>query len=671
MTRSPAPAAARPVDRLSERLSLIGDARSLALCEAALRRLGVSAARRLRPDQASSLGPEDSVIVTGEVEGTGELIAGLANAGTRTLCTPALAALAATQRPDAFVKGSSVACASRLSFTPAVRRALAAIGEVREFEARLCLAPVRADAAFWTREAQRGGFLADPGAEILDLLQHVLGGLQIESYSDDGLGGVEAEALVRLSGPRGGRGCLLLSRLRPLGAVLSLQGTEGRAEVDLTAARAGRTARFKGPEVAAEAARIGAWLRGDLAPSGLFQAVAAARTLRTQLVQPWEARTRAAGSGPLAGRRVLVVGATGFIGSRLVEVLAAEGAVVTAAARNLARAARIARLPVRLIELDLADPRQAAEAVKGQEIVFSLAHDLHRSGARNVETYQTLADAAAKAGVRRFVHTSSIAAYDDWPRGDLSEESPRDVAAYEYKDTKRAIERDLARRAAAGQFTAAVLQPTIVYGPFSRLWTDRYAEWLTHGDIVLPAEGRGLCNGVYIDDLVDALIRAAGAGTAGAEAYIVSGPRPFAWRELLEAYAQGLPGKIVGEPVGRPEAPSSSSVSPIGKALAALLSLQRKSPFRDAIAFLRAQLGEQRLAAIRRRLERRAGSVLRPGDHEPDLFCAQGVCSIEKARAELGYAPRFDLPEALAPTLAYIEWRYGRAESTMRSSEIA
>jgi len=84
------------------------------------------------------------------------------------------------------------------------------------------------------------------------------------------------------------------------------------------------------------------------------------------------------------------------------------------------------------------------------------------------------------------------------------------------------------------------VQPTIVYGPFSKPWTNAPAENLIYGTVILPDRGEGLCNAVYIDDLVDGMMQAATHPGAIGERFIMSGPEPVTWGDFFEAFAAAL-----------------------------------------------------------------------------------------------------------------------------------
>ena len=362
------------------------------------------------------------------------------------------------------------------------------------------------------------------------------------------------------------------------------------------------------------------------------------------------------------GRKVAITGASGFLGARLTGKLIRQGAEVTVAARSRKSGDRLAGLGAKVLVGDLRDPAAAGALAAGADILFNLAHDIRGSREANWRVAQNVAEGCAAEKVRRLVHASSIAVYDEWPGGTLDEDSPSDGPGSDYKTVKRAIERDLLQRAAAGAFDVVILQPTIVYGPHSSLWTDLLVERLRLGSIALPDSGRGLCSGVYVDDVADAFVASAAKARQGGQTFIVSGPRPFSWGELLQGYAEAAGGRVIWDPqpVARTErAPRMGLRRLIGDPMA----IAALPPFRPAIGFVRARLGQDRLDALRMRVLETIGRVhdftYRPAVQDPALFTSSGTCSVGRLSAEIG-PPRIDLAEGMRLTQAYICWRYPR-----------
>jgi len=223
--------------------------------------------------------------------------------------------------------------------------------------------------------------------------------------------------------------------------------------------------------------------------------------------------SRAETDGALAGSRVLVTGATGFIGGRLVERLVLEhGAEVRALVRNLAGAARLARFPsgsVTVLRGDVTNPADLERAADGCDLVFHCAYGTsgsqkHRSRVNTEGTRRVLA-AAQAAGARRIVHLSTLMVYGATADGDLDETAPRQPFGNPYSDSKLEAERIVL----SSGLPVAVLQPTAVYGPYGGVWTETVLKALKAGRQILINGGDGLANPVYVDDLVSAMLLAA------------------------------------------------------------------------------------------------------------------------------------------------------------------
>jgi nucleoside-diphosphate-sugar epimerase len=214
--------------------------------------------------------------------------------------------------------------------------------------------------------------------------------------------------------------------------------------------------------------------------------------------------------------KALVTGATGFVGSHLAEALQSRGHEVTALVRSPAKASALGPLGVRVLSGALDDPGSLARAVEGQDVVFHVAGLV---AAKDEETFlrvnrdgtASLAAAAARARVGRFVYVSSMAAGGPAHKGRplTGTEPPRPVTAY--GRSKLAGEKAVME----GPLPWVILRPPTVYGPRDRevLKVFRMVRW---GLAPVFGDGSQELSAVHGADLAEALVAAATAtGTTG------------------------------------------------------------------------------------------------------------------------------------------------------------
>lgn len=230
---------------------------------------------------------------------------------------------------------------------------------------------------------------------------------------------------------------------------------------------------------------------------------------------------------------VLVTGAGGFVGSRVVAALEAAGLPVVAGHRRLppgpsAPAHRA---------LDVLDPKSLAVAMPGVETVVHTAV----GGARDTRvivdgTRNTLA-AARAAGVRRFIHLSSVAVYGD-VSGEIDEDAPTDRPHGRYGAAKVAAEASC--RAAQDAMAVAILRPTLIYGPRSAAWTTLYLDRLRDGWPALGAAGRGAANLLHVDDLAGFIVHLTTVPAPITGVFNVNGGDIPTWNAYLEALREAV-----------------------------------------------------------------------------------------------------------------------------------
>jgi nucleoside-diphosphate-sugar epimerase len=246
----------------------------------------------------------------------------------------------------------------------------------------------------------------------------------------------------------------------------------------------------------------------------------------------------------------LVTGATGFIGRHLATRIAREGWPL----RVLCRTGSEGKLPAEvaahaeIARGDLLDRASLFAATRGATRVFhcaALVSDWGRGdafSAANVEGTCALLDAAVEAGVARFVHLSSIAAFGTPSPPYFDDDSPYGESADDYSRTKALGERAVFEAHRVRGLAAAVLRPAVVYGP-GGTWLEEPLAMIEQGRMFLIGGGEGTCHPCYVENLVDAMLLAGNHPAAVGEGFIVGDGQAITFREYFDALAS-----IAGRP---------------------------------------------------------------------------------------------------------------------------
>lgn len=317
---------------------------------------------------------------------------------------------------------------------------------------------------------------------------------------------------------------------------------------------------------------------------------------------------------------VALTGATGYTGSALARRLLERGDGVRALARGADRLAPIAHSSLTPIEGRLGDRDAARRLVEGCDALIHVAAVYRTAGHPdayyrdvNVGGTEVLLEAAAAAGLRRFVHTSTVGVHGDVRNAPASEAAPIEPSDI-YQRTKaeaEALAREFGR---ARGVPVAIVRPGAIYGPGETRLLKVFRA-IARGRYAVVGNGRAHYHLVYLDDLVDGFLLALERSEAAGETFILAGPRSVSQDELAAVVASATGGRVA--PFHVPAWP-----------------LQRLGDLVEAVCV---PLGVD--PPIHRR--------------RVDFWVKNRSFSIDKARRLLGYSPKVDVEEGVRRTA---EW---------------
>ncbi len=243
--------------------------------------------------------------------------------------------------------------------------------------------------------------------------------------------------------------------------------------------------------------------------------------------------------------RVLITGASGFLGRTLAEKLAARNYTVRGLVRKTSRVQALQQLGIELCYGDLVDRDSLIAACRGADVVFHTAAEAGHWGPRrafttvNVQGTHNLMEAVAAARVSRLIHFSSATVYG-WQLGRLTEQTPRQSMGDWYADSKIAAEELVLAAAERFGFALTVLRPGEVYGPYDQKWLPMLAENVRKGRMRVIGPGKTLVPAVYGEDVAELAIRAAESRAAVGEILNVGSGEKVTWEQFLSTLAAYL-----------------------------------------------------------------------------------------------------------------------------------
>ncbi|KDF00403.1 hypothetical protein Y900_015990 [Mycolicibacterium aromaticivorans JS19b1 = JCM 16368] len=231
---------------------------------------------------------------------------------------------------------------------------------------------------------------------------------------------------------------------------------------------------------------------------------------------------------------IAIIGAASFVGARLVERAELLGDLpIVPIVRSPRSQGRLARFGARLALGDAGDAPSLVPLLRGCGMVVNLTLADDR---RILGDVQAMYTACQEAEVPLFVHMSSAEVFGRAEEPELNDDSVADSPHWmEYAHGKRAAEAWL-RAQPEGAVKVVILRPGLVWGPGAG-WVVDPAKALLEGTAYLFNEGRGICNLIHVDNLMEHLVQLAKSPHARSGIFNISDAETHTWADFYRAIA--------------------------------------------------------------------------------------------------------------------------------------
>lgn len=323
----------------------------------------------------------------------------------------------------------------------------------------------------------------------------------------------------------------------------------------------------------------------------------------------------------LNNKTILITGTDEFIGLRAAELAIAQGLKVRGLQTSSIQDQNLQKLGVEIIVGSITDPKIAQQACQGVDIILHTAQLAEEAGEIkhfreiNVNGSLNIAKAAKAAGVKTFVHLSTVLVYGFNYANDITETGSVSSENNPYCQTKIEAETEVLKLNSSPDFGVIIIRAGDVYGPGSIPWIVRPVLMMRQKLFAYANDGKGVMNHLYVDNLIDAIFLAIEKEAYG-EIFNITDGKETSWKDYFIHLAamEGLP---------------------------APMSL----PKEEMKLFLRVRHQGQKL--FRKKADILPESV--------DFMSRPYPYSITKATSLLNYQPKIDLEEGMKRTHQWLQ----------------
>ena len=323
--------------------------------------------------------------------------------------------------------------------------------------------------------------------------------------------------------------------------------------------------------------------------------------------------------------KILITGATGFIGSHLVKALIEDGHICRCLVRKTSNIGNLKSLDnVEIKYGDITDKSSLKGIVEGIDIVYHLAAIGHISAA-SFKTYRIyymnnvmgtknlVEECLRERNIKRFVYFSSTAAMG-LLKMPIVDETVKCRPRTPHQKSKYDCEQLLLKYWKEAHFPVIILRPCMVYGPIGKGEFFKIIKWAKRGMLPKIGKGKNLTPIVHVNDVVQAALLAMHKGRLG-EAYIIADRKSYEFDEIRNIIVKAL-------------------------------NIRRPYPYVPVVI-------AKKIAILLEMIAKLYGGIPIVNHFNIESTITDRVFSIDKARRELGYEPKVKLEDGIKQT---IEW---------------